>query len=91
MHTCDRTYIYHIYTFNLTINNIHTLKNTLQERSFCVIYEVLTINEIKSKIRFFRAIIILWFWLSLSFNTFINTINCKTPNFFIKNLHKKQT
>ena len=61
MHTYNRTYIYHIYTFNLTINYMHTSKNTLQERSVCVIQEVLSINEIYSKSRFFRAIIVPWF------------------------------
>ena len=57
MHTCDRTYIYHIYAFYLKINNTCTLKNTHQERSFCVIYEALRINLIKGKIIFFGAII----------------------------------
>ena len=61
MNTYNHTYIYNIYTFNLTINNMLPLKNTSQERSFCVTPLVLTINEIKSKRRFFRAAIIPWF------------------------------
>ena len=61
MNTYKHTYIYHIYTFNLTINNMFPLKNTFQERSFCVTPLVLT-KKIKSKRRFFSAIIIPWFY-----------------------------
>ena len=61
MNPYNHTYICHIYTFNLTINNMFRLKNTFQERSFCVRPLVLTVNEIKSKGRFFRAVIIPWF------------------------------
>ena len=60
MSTYKHTYIYHIYTFNLTINNMFPLKNTFQERSFCVTPLVLT-KKIRSKRRFFNAIIIPWF------------------------------
>ena len=64
MNTYKHTYIYHIYTFNLTINNMFPLKNTFQERSFCVTPLVLT-KKLRVKEDFLALLLFLGFTVTV--------------------------
>ena len=64
MSTYKHTYIYHIYTFNLTINNMFPLKNTFQERSFCVTPLVLK-KKIRVKEDFLALLLFLGFTVTV--------------------------